>query len=737
MDLGFGMKGKRFFAQNRWDIAALTALFFLAVLVHGTLGNFNKQLRTYRDELRYVSLARSFAVGHGLSMRGAPTNFQKIGYPLAIAPFFKLGDPIKQERAVNWFNSVLLLSSIFLAWLIAAEIGLSRKYRFWLAIVTGFWPETFVTMTFMSENLYWPLFLLFVWLWLKNEKRPSIMGQILLGVFCYAFYLCKEIALAMVLAVVILCLATPSASGRKIRDRLKYALSFAGAFAICHLAMKTTFFSGLGNSYDQTSLAALASLYNSVFAAYSFLHLLSAALLAVLVVPFVYPLAHYRELDDPARRLERLVVIFLLLALATIAYTISVREDLGNPTPRVHTRYLAPALIVQLAVFLSYVQNANGLKRNALETSLLIAATFFCGLMFKGSPFRGSSQDDYCLSWTYWARDCLTMPDLTFNAGLFLLSAALFASVFLLYLLHRKGKFFGFLVLYSLLLAGCILWNDIVKCGQLRHHYRASPKLTADVVDLDRQLRQLPEDTRFAVVLDRTNPVSEMTRHVDSFLTIAPRCFFMDAAEHGRETIISGGELPGGGADYIIVPKLPAIFGSYRLADVEPVTSFTNRTFHIFRNLNPERISIVKNPDAFFCGEPKRIRFTTDACNASLATLSGISHPEPRFSWTSGKLFSFSMPMDRPYGEIKVDIVVERTFNGRQRFLIRSEEDFVACGVVEKATTLSFRLKPKDLMLGFSIELPDARRVSEVRPDQQDTRVLALGIREIRLAAED
>ena len=199
----------------------------------------------------------------------------------------------------------------------------------------------------------------------------------------------------------------------------------------------------------------------------------------------------------------------------------------------------------------------------------------------------------------------------------------------------------------------------------------------------------------------------------------------------------SGGELPGGGADYIIVPKLPAIFGSYRLADVEPVTSFTNRTFHIFRNLNPERISIVKNPDAFFCGEPKRIRFTTDACNASLATLSGISHPEPRFSWTSGKLFSFSMPMDRPYGEIKVDIVVERTFNGRQRFLIRSEEDFVACGVVEKATTLSFRLKPKDLTLGFSIELPDARRVSEVRPDQQDTRVLALGIREIRLAAED
>lgn len=48
--------------------------------------------------------------------------------------------------------------------------------------------------------------------------------------------------------------------------------------------------------------------------------------------------------------------LFLLLSLgigvAVIAWSITVREDLGSPSPRQHTRYLEPLLIPLLAVTL-------------------------------------------------------------------------------------------------------------------------------------------------------------------------------------------------------------------------------------------------------------------------------------------------------------------------------------------------------------------------------------------------
>ena len=80
------------------------------------------------------------------------------------------------------------------------------------------------------------------------------------------------------------------------------------------------------------------------------------AVLAFWVFPVLLPLCglHCPRRGSDARRTQ--LPLFLLLSLgigvAVIAWSITVREDLGSPSPRQHTRYLEPLLIPLLAVTL-------------------------------------------------------------------------------------------------------------------------------------------------------------------------------------------------------------------------------------------------------------------------------------------------------------------------------------------------------------------------------------------------
>lgn len=108
-------------------------------------------------------------------------------------------------------NSALILSSIFPAWLISRELGISRKGRLIVLAITVFYPDMMLPMTFMSENLYWPLVLWIFYVWLRNFKTPKISYTILFSVVSYIAYLCKEIALAFPLTCLCFGLIFPAA----------------------------------------------------------------------------------------------------------------------------------------------------------------------------------------------------------------------------------------------------------------------------------------------------------------------------------------------------------------------------------------------------------------------------------------------------------------------------------------------------------------------------------------------
>lgn len=281
------------------DTLGVFIVFMFGIILHAvlylTVMNFPRAIRIYPDELRYYGIARSLFNGEGLTLRGLASNFQKITYSLVLMPFFAISDVALRLKAIAMGNIVILNLSVIFAWLLAGELGLSRREKYFVAILTAIFPEMMLFMTFMSEVMYWPLFLLFFWVWAVNERKESCLLSAILGAICYVTYLTKEVFLAAILAYIAFEMLYPFIEqGFSRKGRLKRLGVFIASFAVCYAAMKLTFFRGMGNSYNQQGLEAIMTPYNFMYMIYAFFYYLAGILVAGLVIPFVYPFVNFR-----------------------------------------------------------------------------------------------------------------------------------------------------------------------------------------------------------------------------------------------------------------------------------------------------------------------------------------------------------------------------------------------------------------------------------------------------------
>ena len=153
------------------------------------------------------------------------------------------------------------------------------------------------------------------------------------GAFCYLLYLNKEVALYYLIAWVLVRAWVWWHDKASWRAELACNAALLGSFLVCFLLAKATLFRGLGNSYNQTGWLTAEQ--------------------------------------------WRFLPLFLLLSLgigvAVIAWSITVREDLGSPSPRQHTRYLEPLLIPLLAVTLDTLDEKLTKTRRRILAALTIA----------------------------------------------------------------------------------------------------------------------------------------------------------------------------------------------------------------------------------------------------------------------------------------------------------------------------------------------------------------------------
>lgn len=390
---------------NGW--AAVALVFLVCAVVYGLLSSYPRELAVYSDELRYLDVARSLLQGRGLRVRNMPSDYQKILYPLCILPALLLRTTAAQITAIGWLNAVYMASAVFPAYALARAMRLNPRRTAFLVGVTAVLPTMSAAATFMSETVFLPLSLWQVYFFLRAmlaAPRARVGWCAAAGAFCYLLYLNKEVALYYLIAWVLVRAWVWWHDKASWRAELACNAALLGSFLACFVLAKVTLFRGLGNSYNQTGWLTGEQWRFLPFA------LVCDALFTVLafwVYPVLLPLCglHRPRRGSDARRTQ--LPLFLLLCLgigvAVIAWSITVREDLHDPSPRQHMRYLEPLLIPLLAVTMDTLDEALTPARKRLLAAL--TALWGIGFIVVCRAIGAGAGDNTLLQWFDFVAD--------------------------------------------------------------------------------------------------------------------------------------------------------------------------------------------------------------------------------------------------------------------------------------------------------------------------------------------
>lgn len=593
-------------------------LFIVAVIAHGLVGFFYKAIAIYPDELRYYQIARSLYEGNGLQIRGINTDFQKIAYAIILAPFFAIKNVDLRLKIISCFNALLMMSSIVPIWKIGEELELSKKTKNIICIGFMILPDILMTITFMSEVLYWPLFFWFVYIWIKNQKTAKIKYAIVLGVLCYFGYFTKEIFLANFLACIFFEITYPliqriiGEEGYKEKrliykkDRGINLLFFVVAFSICYLLFKITIFKGMGNSYNQQSIDAILSGYNFLYMLYAFGYYIAAILISVMIIPIIYCITFFDSFAVIEKKLFAFILIFLGIASATIVYTISVREDLGKITPRFHFRYIAPAIIILLIVFvyaLEKIELQEIRKRVSRIGIIGILGTGYVVTVFKGLP--NMTIDEFVLKWymqlsNRFKNFSIDNTELSIQTGVLFINIMLIIGVLIFFVLILKEKKWAIEFAALIFIVICASDNYITQ-HNIYGDYKVDAEMVKEVENIS-QYFEKEKDYGTILYLTGGDPINTLSRVMDTYMDVIDKVLFVDTSSicgmyseteinvpenDFRENIWENVYQGINEVNYIIVENPNDTF-----LNVQKIPEISGKNFTVYKNLNSSKIYI-------------------------------------------------------------------------------------------------------------------------------------------------
>ncbi len=179
-----------------WLLAIVGVSFAVrAVLARGMVAPF-----VMVDELVYAELGRGIADGAGFVIRDVPARGYGLVYPLVIAPAYALFESLPRAyAAVKTTNALAMsLAAIPAYWIARAVVG--RGLALFAAVLAVAIPSLAYTGTVMTENVFYPMFLLVAGTLLWTLERPTLRRQALLLVTLVLAYATRSQAVALVAA---------------------------------------------------------------------------------------------------------------------------------------------------------------------------------------------------------------------------------------------------------------------------------------------------------------------------------------------------------------------------------------------------------------------------------------------------------------------------------------------------------------------------------------------------------
>ncbi len=186
------------------------------------------------DELVYSELAKSFAESGEFLVRDVPSNGYGFVYPVLLAPAWRLFAAVPDAyAAAKAINAVVMSLAAVPAYLLARRV-LRPSLALVVAALTVMVPSMLYTGTLMTENAFYPLFLVVALVLVLTLERPTPLRQAVLLALCGLAYATRAQALALLAAVATAPLLLVAIERTGLRRGLRpfatlYAILAAGA----------------------------------------------------------------------------------------------------------------------------------------------------------------------------------------------------------------------------------------------------------------------------------------------------------------------------------------------------------------------------------------------------------------------------------------------------------------------------------------------------------------------------
>jgi hypothetical protein len=314
-------------------VLVLVSFAFRAWLARDMLGPF-----IMVDELIYSELGRSLAASGELLVRDVPSPGYGVVYPLLIAPAYAMFDSLTDAyAAVKTLNALVMSLAAVPAYLLARRV-VGPPLSLLCAVLTVAVPSLVYTGSVMTENVFYPFFLLVALLLVLVLERPTTWPELGLAAALAVAVGTRIQAVVLVAAAVTAPLLLALLERRSVRSALSlYRRLYVAALVLGVLVV-------VGQVARGESLADLLGAYSVVgesdysvvdVARYVAYHVgeLTLYLGVVPVAATIVLAARSRSLDRPLQALLAVTVattVWLVLAVSAFASVFAQRIQERN-----------------------------------------------------------------------------------------------------------------------------------------------------------------------------------------------------------------------------------------------------------------------------------------------------------------------------------------------------------------------------------------------------------------------
>ena len=375
------------------------------------------------DELIYSELAKSFAATGHFQVRGVGSTGYGFVYPALIAPAWRLFDSVPTAyAAAKGINAVVMSLAAIPAYFLARRV-VRPPLALVAALLTVLVPSMLYSQMLMTENAFYPLFVLVCLVLVLTLERPTAGRQLLLLVLLGVAYVTRAQAVALVPAA----LVAPLLLGwveRDLRGRLR---AFAPLYAIVGAGVVVALAGTLARGRSPLTLlgayrAATDRGYDASLVAHYLLWHVAELDLYLGVIPFAALIALWcsgRSLPPAARALAAASLPIVVLLVAEVAAFASEQSS------RIEERnmfYVAPLAFVALVAAIDRVVPR---KRSVYAAGAVVAAALPVFIPFDRFITTSAISDTWALLPWWWVQDhSLPLDDVRWGALLCATGAA-------------------------------------------------------------------------------------------------------------------------------------------------------------------------------------------------------------------------------------------------------------------------------------------------------------------------